>query len=856
MWQSETMRAPYTMRDVELTEPLAPIVLAPAEGGAHVLLRHRRRPVGRVWLSRAEHGARISAETLAALVEDAVRGPVSAIAMRDALLRGARPAPTPLLTIAVCTRNRAMSLRRCLASLVAMRDAGSERGPGLDILVVDSAPSDDRTRQAAADFPGVRYASEPVPGVGRSRNRALASSDRPWIAYVGDDAVADPFWLECLAEAIVASPEAGCFTGPTVPLALEAQVQLRYEHARAVGDEFDWERYGRERWDDPAYPANAERFGTGACMVFRAEAVRDLGGFDDAMDAGPGPAGGGDLDMFYRVVRAGYRLVRVPGLLVRQERPLGRADLVRQNSSCGRHVMALLRKNESTDPQMRDRQRALFLRWIHAKAKALLRSLLGRGPRPPQLVLAEIGGGIAGYFGARPRTSTRIAARKEKTWRVRPPAPWAMLETDLADWNGGSFAPSVDRPALLVFRYRGTVVGTAHVLPSDLPMTGDEFAAFAASRVGTAISEMVRLGPEDGRMRRLGRHRELSAMRVDGDMLARLDLTLAERRSRPIEVTASIVICTRHRPQDLAMCLASIRDEIASGREVVVVDNGPDRATEAAARAHPGVRYVAEPRPGLSRARNAGIAAASGDVVVFIDDDVRPEAGWIEPLLRRFAEPDVSVVCGLVLPDALETEAQIGFQYQLGFGGMGVLPLRFDADFVADWRRGVPAWNIGAGANMAIRRRAALDLGGFDERIGPGAAGGCGDDSEFWHRALFAGQSAIYEPLSVVRHRHRRDGPALERQAYGYSFGHVVALFAQYARDGDRGDLVRAFIDFPAELMRRVLSEPRRRLAGAPDVLLGAWIKGYFAALAHVRIAFIQAPAATAIAQRLQTSSR
>lgn len=421
---------------------------------------------------------------------------------------------------------------------------------------------------------------------------------------------------------------------------------------------------------------------------------------------------------------------------------------------------------------------------------------------------------------------------------MRPAAPWAILEADVADRAGSPFAPPLDRPALLLLRYRGAVIGTAHVLPSDLPMTEAEFAAFAASKVGVAVSEIIRLGPADDWLRRERRHRDLSAVRFTGDMLASLDLVLAERRSRPVGATASIVICTRHRSQDLAMCLASIRDEIASGRECLVVDNGPDAETEAVVRAHPRVRYVVESRPGLSRARNAGIAAASGDVVVFIDDDVRPEPGWIAPLLRRFEERDVAVVCGLVLPDALETDAQIGFQYELGFGGMGVLPLRFDARFVEAWRRGVPVWNIGAGANMAIRRRTALDLGGFDERIGPGAAGGCGDDSEFWHRALFAGQAAIYEPLSVVRHRHRRDWPALERQAYGYSFGHVVALFAQYARDGDRGDLMRVFIDFPAELMRRVLRGPQRRLAGRPDMLLGAWIRGYFAALKHVRIAF------------------
>ena len=439
---------------------------------------------------------------------------------------------------------------------------------------------------------------------------------------------------------------------------------------------------------------------------------------------------------------------------------------------------------------------------------------------------------------------------------MRPAAPWAILETDVADWIGGPFAPPLDRPALLLFRYRGAVVGTAHLLPSDLPMTDIEFATFAASHVGVAISEIIRLGPDDDRLRPQGRHHNLSAVRLKGDMLASLDLVLAERRSRPIDVTASIVICTRHRPQDLATCLASIRDEIASGREVVIVDNGPDSETEAMVRAHPRVRYVVESRAGLSRARNAGIAAASGDVVVFIDDDVRPEPGWIAPLLRRFQERDVGVVCGLVLPEALETDAQIGFQYELGFGGMGVLPLRFDAEFVGDWRRGVPVWNIGAGANMAIRRRTALDLGGFDERLGPGAAGGCGDDSEFWHRVLFAGHAAIYEPLSVVRHRHRRDWRALEQQAYGYSLGHVVALLAQYARDGDRGDLIRAFIDFPAELIRRVRHAPRRKLTGAPDVLLGAWIRGYLAALAHVRIAFSKAPARASSTSLPSNSSR
>ena len=164
-------------------------------------------------------------------------------------------------------------------------------------------------------------------------------------------------------------------------------------------------------------------------------------------------------------------------------------------------------------------------------------------------------------------------------------------------------------------------------------------------------------------------------------LLERLDAVLAERRSRPITLSASIVICTRLRPADLAACLAAIEAERVAGREIVVVDNGPDAETEAVVRAAEGVRYIVEPIRGLNNARNTGLRAATGDVVVYVDDDVRPEPGWVDALLRRFDRPEVGVVCGLVLPEALETEGQIGFQYDLGFGGMGTEPIAFTRSY-------------------------------------------------------------------------------------------------------------------------------------------------------------------------------
>src|SRR5439155_14661343 len=90
------------------------------------------------------------------------------------------------------------------------------------------------------------------------------------------------------------------------------------------------------------------------------------------------------------------------------------------------------------------------------------------------------------------------------------------------------------------------------------------------------------------------------------------------------EIAVSVVIPTCNRPDDLRRCLAALQAQ-ASARpiEAIVIDNrpGPGSATPAVVRDVPGVRRVEEPRPGLSYARNAGFAAATGDIFIAIDDD-------------------------------------------------------------------------------------------------------------------------------------------------------------------------------------------------------------------------------------------
>jgi GT2 family glycosyltransferase len=304
-------------------------------------------------------------------------------------------------------------LRRCLAALVAMRDARHQNGQTVDLLVVDNAPTDDQTRIAAA-FPGVRYVVEPVPGLDFARNRALAETDRQYLAFIDDDAVVDSGWLDRLAEAVQATPNAAAFTGPVLPLRLETEAQLRFERAGGFGEGIAWEHYDRWRWGDVIYPAGAGRLGTGANMVFSTAALRAIGGFDEALDTGPPLPGGGDLDSFYRIVRAGCRLVYTPGLLVHHEHRREMAQLRKQYHSWGLAVMALAQKNRAQDPETRPQHRRFLRWWLKHHARRLSRALLRRGPNPPSFVLAEILGALQGYFGEYQRSTVRVASRKRE----------------------------------------------------------------------------------------------------------------------------------------------------------------------------------------------------------------------------------------------------------------------------------------------------------------------------------------------------------------------------------------------------------------------------------------------------------
>jgi O-antigen biosynthesis protein len=298
---------------------------------------------------------------------------------------------------------------------------------------------------------------------------------------------------------------------------------------------------------------------------------------------------------------------------------------------------------------------------------------------------------------------------------------------------------------------------------------------------------------------------------IEQERLARLPAATGPSPLAPCAV--SVIVPTCDRPADLRRCLRSLLDQCTRHElEILVVDNRPAIGTASdVVREFPSVRLVREKRPGLSYARNAGIARASGSIIVATDDDVVAPDGWIEKLVEPFARPEVMAVTGHVLPLELETEAQCSFE---AYGGLGKGFASFEVDrhWFRAHRSAVPTWRLGATANAAFRATVFNDprIGLLDEALGAGTPTGCSEDTYLFYRILKAGGSIVYAPSAYVWHRHRQSMKALRAQIYAYSKGHVAYQLTTWMRDGDRRALLRLAWSLPKTYAERAWHRLRR----------------------------------------------
>jgi GT2 family glycosyltransferase len=417
--------SPIKVMDVELAAPPADVTGLDGYAAVLGLVRIHGTPIGYVGVP-VRDGRCPAASLLHAalahharavvrhLLEDALRSPRrEGLRIADLLEAGhpRRDGPWPLVTVAVCTRDRTEDLARCLDALTELDY------PALDLLVVDNAPASDATERLVRSRDGrVRYVREPRPGLDWARSRAIAEARGEIIAYTDDDAVVDRGWVRAIAAVFADAPEVMAVTGLVVPYELETEAQWLFEAQGGFGRGFErrWYRLDRHAGERAARRYRGlGQFGTGANMAFRRSLFSRIGGFDPALDVGTVTNGAGDLEMYFRVLHHGETLVYEPNAIVRHRHRRRYADLRTQIANNGVSYAALLERNTAAYPRDGLRFIANALWWLWRwNVRPVLGTLLWRGPVPADLFVAQITGtfrGLGRYRRAR-RDAAAIAA--------------------------------------------------------------------------------------------------------------------------------------------------------------------------------------------------------------------------------------------------------------------------------------------------------------------------------------------------------------------------------------------------------------------------------------------------------------
>lgn len=214
----------------------------------------------------------------------------------------------------------------------------------------------------------------------------------------------------------------------------------------------------------------------------------------------------------------------------------------------------------------------------------------------------------------------------------------------------------------------------------------------------------------------------------------------------PEPAVISVIIATRNRSRSLARLLESLQtlEQPPVPFEVVVADNGSTDDTprlladwRREGRARNVVRVT---EPGKSRAANSAIAASSGELLAFVDDDVVADPRWLIEIWDYFDKNDCAAAQGVIdWPEDACSDPRLRDQLEK-YGT--IVRVHQSPEF--------PSQRL-TGANMALRRQAFNVVGGFDERLGPGASG-ASEDTELGQRILAEGGWIGYVERARVTH--------------------------------------------------------------------------------------------------------
>ena len=275
-------------------------------------------------------------------------------------------------------------------------------------------------------------------------------------------------------------------------------------------------------------------------------------------------------------------------------------------------------------------------------------------------------------------------------------------------------------------------------------------------------------------------------------------------RAPTSEPFVSVIVPVRDGEPTIEGCLDAIlaTDFPAERREILVVDNGSSDGSPALIQSRP-VRYLREPKRGVSNARNRGIAESTGEILAFVDADCLVEPQWLTELVRPFEDPEVGSVAGDLQHVPAKTAAE-----------------RQAARLLGNWQRFAfnsnPAYPITA--NAAYRRDVLERIGTFDPHMTRAQDVELG--LRFQERS---GRRLAYAETATARHRNRTTQRGFFRQQLGWAYGAglVGAKFEAMGGDPVRPPRLREIGRTGRGLGIVLIARARRR--GRSEWIEDAW---------------------------------
>lgn len=288
----------------------------------------------------------------------------------------------------------------------------------------------------------------------------------------------------------------------------------------------------------------------------------------------------------------------------------------------------------------------------------------------------------------------------------------------------------------------------------------------------------------------------------------RIRATSDDAGTDPEALAVSLIICSRNRPELLTDTVASVLAGKQVPAELIVVDQSAESHMELPSLGTVSgceIYYLRDQPRGVAAARNRALSSARHEICVLTDDDILISPDWLGRLVQAQVQAGPrTVVTGQVSSAPNES-------------GEFTPSLKEDARPVV--YQGRINDDVLYTGNMAIFRSTFQDVGGFDERMGPGTKYPAAEDNDFGFRLLEQGYRILYVPEAVVYHRSwrsERDFMALKWR-YGVGRG---AYYAKHASLHDRYMLARMTRDIGSHILMFATHLRSQRQRARADALL------------------------------------